>query len=64
MRLSDLISSLDMTVYPIVGLVIFFAVFTAVSIRALRVGKDESRRCAALPLDDGDGAATLEKNHA
>ncbi len=64
MRLSDLISGLDMTVFPIVGLIIFFAVFVAVSIRALRVGKDESSRCAALPLDDRDGAATLEKNHA
>ncbi len=64
MRLSDFVSSLGMTVFPIVGLIIFFAVFTAVSIRALRIGKDESSRCAALPLDDGDGAAKWEKNHA
>lgn len=65
MHLSDFISSLNMTVYPIVGLIIFLAVFTAVAIRALRISKDESSRCAALPLEDGDDETnTWEQSHA
>ncbi|USN99956.1 MAG: cbb3-type cytochrome c oxidase subunit 3 [Phycisphaeraceae bacterium] len=54
MRLSDVISHLDLTVYPIVGLVIFLIVFAAVSVRALRTRKADCARYASLPLDGGE----------
>lgn len=55
MRMSDVISHLGLTVYPIVGLVIFLTVFTAVTVRALRARQGEMDHCASLPLDDGAG---------
>ena len=36
----------------ITSFVIFFLVFLAATIRALRIGKSERNRMAALPLDD------------
>jgi hypothetical protein len=37
---------------PIISFCIFFAVFLAVTIRALRLRKSESDRLASLPLDN------------
>ena len=36
---------------PIISFCIFFVVFLAVTIRALRIGKSERERLASLPLD-------------
>ena len=36
---------------PIISFCIFFVVFVAVTIRALRIGKPERERLASLPLD-------------
>ena len=36
---------------PIISFCIFFAVFVAVTIRALRIGKAERERLASMPLD-------------
>lgn len=36
---------------PIISFCIFFVVFVAVTIRALRIGKTERERLASLPLD-------------
>jgi hypothetical protein len=36
---------------PIISFCIFFAVFVAVTIRALRIGKTERERLASMPLD-------------
>lgn len=36
---------------PIISFCIFFVVFVAVTIRALRIGKSERERLASLPLD-------------
>lgn len=36
---------------PIISFVIFATVFVAVTIRALRIGKNERERLAALPLE-------------
>ena len=38
----------------ITSFVIFFVVFLAATIRALRIGKSERSRMASLPLDDSD----------
>ena len=39
---------------PIISFCIFFVVFVAVTIRALRIGKSERERLASLPLDSGN----------
>jgi hypothetical protein len=39
---------------PIISFVLIAAVFIAVTIRALRIKKDERERLAALPLDDSE----------
>jgi len=36
---------------PIISFCIFFVVFVAVTIRALRIGKTERDRLASMPLD-------------
>ncbi len=56
MSLSDIMSNMDLTVYPIIGLVIFLAVFIAVASRALsRRRSVEYARAAALPLEPERG---------
>jgi cbb3-type cytochrome oxidase subunit 3 len=52
--MSDIMGNMDLTTYPIIGLVIFLTVFVAVSVRAVsRRHTGEYRRAAAMPLDDG-----------
>lgn len=53
MRLSELISSLELWVYPTVGLVAFVAVFAAIAVRTLRQPKDTAQAHGRLPLEDG-----------
>jgi cbb3-type cytochrome oxidase subunit 3 len=54
MRLSDIMSGLDLTIFPKVALVIFLGVFVAVVTRALaRSRRAEFSRAASMPLDDG-----------
>ena len=48
----------NLSVFPIAGLVVFFAVFVAVSIRALRKPRKEIDDWARLPLDEPDAPAT------
>jgi hypothetical protein len=44
---------------PIIAFCIFFVVFVAVTIRALRIGKSERERLASLPLEsDSDNLKT------
>lgn len=67
MRMSDIVSHLDLTIFPIVGLVIFVLVFTAVTVRALKTRKADIARFAALPLDGGEPTDTIntrEQRHA
>ena len=52
MRLSDLFSAVDMTVYPVLGLLIFLGVFIAVAVRAARSKQSEMDYNAMLPLED------------
>jgi hypothetical protein len=39
---------------PIISFCIFFVVFAAVTIRALRISKSERERLAALPLEPSE----------
>lgn len=53
MRLSDIMSHMQLTIYPIIGLVIFLIVFGLVAARALSKRRgEEYRRTAQLPLQD------------
>lgn len=45
---------------PIISFCIFFVVFVAVTIRALRIGKSERERLASLPLDSGNETLKTE----
>lgn len=53
MRLSEIMSRLDLAFYPQVGLVLFLGIFTAVVVYVLRGGKDGTFEAARrLPLDE------------
>lgn len=52
MSMSDLMSRMDLTTYPLVALVIFFGVFVMIFLRLMRVRDSEIRHGAQLPLDD------------
>lgn len=51
MRLSDIMSSMDLSVYPIVGLILFGGAFLIVTIRALTCSRSSCERWSNLPLD-------------
>lgn len=54
MRLSDIMSAMELSVYPQVALVIFLGVFAAVVLRTFARGrKNELEKLAMLPLEDG-----------
>ncbi|MEM7754954.1 MAG: hypothetical protein AAF297_04890 [Planctomycetota bacterium] len=53
MRLSELVSSLDMWIFPTIGLIAFTSVFATVAIRALRKPREEAVYNGNLPLEDG-----------
>lgn len=42
----------DLSVFPKVGLLLFLAVFIAVTVRALRTPRAQVRHLANMPLDD------------
>ena len=46
---------------PLISFMIFVPLFVLVTIRALRLGKAERQRLAALPLDDHPPTPTIEK---
>lgn len=52
MSLTDIVSHLGLSAFPAIGLIIFFAVFLAVTVRALRTPRQAARAWAALPLED------------
>ncbi|HMN41093.1 MAG TPA: cbb3-type cytochrome c oxidase subunit 3 [Phycisphaerales bacterium] len=56
MRMSDIVSSLGLSIYPIVGMVLFLGVFVGVIVRiASRRRLAELDRAAWLPLADDAG---------
>lgn len=52
MRLTDIMSNMDLDVYPTVGLVIFLGAFTAVVWRVLTSKRSDTERMASMPLSD------------
>lgn len=59
MRLSDIMSRMDLTVWPIAALVIFVGVFILVMGKLFSRSRSENDRAAAMPLsDDADIAGS------
>ncbi|MCW5764809.1 MAG: hypothetical protein KIT68_02395 [Phycisphaeraceae bacterium] len=52
MRLTDVMSSMDLAVYPALALVLFTGVFALVAIRVARTRREEAARWSSLPLDE------------
>lgn len=53
MRLSELMSHMDLATYPQVALVIFLAIFVGVCVRTFSKGRKETYdRLARIPLTD------------
>ncbi len=53
MKLSDVMSHMDLAAYPEVALVIFLVVFAAIGFRVFRPGRRAALESAArLPIDD------------
>lgn len=51
-----LLSIAGIEVFPVISLILFVIVFSAVLVRVARMDLDRARRLAALPLDDEPGA--------
>lgn len=54
MKLSDIMSSVDLTLFPKVALILFLAAFAALTIRTFaRYSGGRDAIAASLPLEDG-----------
>lgn len=56
MRLSDIMSYMDLAFYPKVAMAIFAGVFLLVLIRVWRASRAEMSEAARIPLDDDNGS--------
>jgi len=52
MKLSEIISYLNLTIYPSIGLVFFLVAFLAILVKVLRQPREESDAIANMPLND------------
>lgn len=50
MRMTDIVSSFDMTLFPILGFFVFVSLFAVLTVRALRSDPSDTRRAASIPL--------------
>lgn len=52
MRMSEIVSFLDLSIYPSVALIFFLAAFIAVIWNVMTTSKQEIESAANIPLDD------------
>lgn len=52
MRMTDLVSGMHLTTFPIIGLVIFGIIFAVIALRVLTLPAHRARHAAGLPLED------------
>ena len=52
MRMSDIVAAMDLTVFPLIGLVLFGSVFVLVFFRAMFTSKAACQRWSDIPLED------------
>lgn len=50
--MSEIMSHMDLAVFPQIGLILFLAIFAAAMWRVARKSGSEMRRCAFIPLED------------
>lgn len=62
MRLSDIMSHMNLAIFPEMALVIFLIVFISVAIRVYTRKRGTYEAVAALPLDDGYQASEGERH--
>ena len=62
MRLTDIVSHLDLAVYPQIGLVLFLAAFALVIVQVMR--SDSVKGRSAMPLDEDDARAETAAAHS
>ena len=62
MRLSDIMSNLDLSAYPQAALVLFLAAFAGIAYRALSARPDDMDRFAHIPFEQPE--ATEDSRHA
>ena len=53
MRMSELVSSMGLSIFPIVGIIAFGLAFLFVILRIARTTKGEVTHNASIPLEDG-----------
>ncbi|QOJ01316.1 MAG: hypothetical protein HRU70_12810 [Phycisphaeraceae bacterium] len=63
MSLTDLMSGMDLTIYPLVAMVLFIGVYALVARRVWLEPKVERDRQAGLPLDDSPATASPILTH-
>ena len=61
MRLSELMSNMDLAVWPKMALVIFLIVFAAVVIRAMTSKRTHTDHMSAMPLADDAGTPSATR---
>lgn len=65
MSLTDIMSHMQLSQYPVVALVIFLAAFASVLVQVTFRSRGEIKHAAELPLNDGTEAAINPgKSHA
>jgi hypothetical protein len=59
--MTDLVSGMNLTTFPIIGLIIFGCIFALIALRVFALPSHRARHAASLPLEEGhttDPAAT------
>ncbi|GEM_PF-6581052 len=51
--MTDLMSGAALTLFPLIGIVIFALIFIAMAVRVIRSPKADSARHGGLPLEEG-----------
>jgi cbb3-type cytochrome oxidase subunit 3 len=62
MKLSDVMSAMDLAVYAEAGLVLFLLVFVSVAVHVMRRGGTDWDALRHLPLADGSETESLTSN--
>ncbi len=63
MRMSELVSSMGLSIFPIIGIIAFGLAFLFVILRVVKTTKPEVEHNASIPLEDGT-ATTPSPAHA
>lgn len=61
--MSDIMSHMDLAVWPTIGLVLFLIVFTIVVLWSVTAKRQHSQHMASLPLNDDDATADIDIAH-